>query len=186
MPMPPETVRTTRLLLRRFAREDGPAIVPLIGDFAIADMTARISHPYTLADAHTFFDMLAAQPERAVYAVTCGTSGALMGAIGLDPEPAHDRAELGYWIGRPYWNKGYATEAGAAMLRLAFTELGLHRVTAHHYTRNPASGRVLEKIGMRREGLLIGHMKKWGGYEDCVAYGATHPDYAARMASSER
>ncbi len=167
------------LLLRRFCRNDAPALVPLVGDFAIADMTSRIPHPYGEEDAAAFLSMLEASPQRPVAAVTL-PDGTLVGAVSLDLEPAHDRGELGYWIGRPFWGRGYATIAGAAMLDIGFNNLGLHRINAHHYTRNPASGRVLEKIGMVREGLLRGHMKKCGRYEDCVAYGLTTDAYATR------
>jgi RimJ/RimL family protein N-acetyltransferase len=152
-------------------------MLPLIGDFTIADMTARIPHPYTLADAHKFLDFLEADPARPIACITLTSTGELIGAVGLDLELLHERGELGYWTGRPYWNQGYATEAAAGMLEVGFTKLKLNRITAHHYTRNPASGRVLEKIGMKREGLLRSHMKKWDKFEDCVAYGLTAKDY---------
>jgi ribosomal-protein-alanine N-acetyltransferase len=166
---------TTRLLLRRFERSDAEPMLPLIGDFAIADGTARIPHPYTLADAHAFLDMLEKQPDKPIAAITL--HGAIIGAVGLDLEPAHDRGELGYWIGRPFWGQGYATEAARAMIVIGFEHLNLNKITAHHYARNPASGRVLEKAGLLREGLLKQHMRKWGNYEDCVAYGLTRGQF---------
>ena len=86
-------------------------------------------------------------------------------------EPPHRRAELGYWVARPFWNQGYASEGARALVRFGFAELGLHRVSAHHYSRNPASGKVMQKIGMRFEGLLRQHVFKWGVFEDIEMYG---------------
>jgi len=78
-------------------------------------------------------------------------------------EADHRRAELGYWIGVPYWGKGYATEAARSVVNYGFSTLELHRIFASHVPANPASGRVLTKIGMRHEGRLLGHILKWGG-----------------------
>jgi len=166
---------TTRLVLRRFERTDAEPMLPLIGDFAIADGTARIPHPYTLADAHAFLDMLEKHPDKPIAAITL--NGAVIGAVGLDLEQAHDKGELGYWVGRPFWGQGYATEAARGMIVIGFKHLNLNKITAHHYTRNPASGRVLEKAGLVREGLLRQHMRKWGRFEDCVAYGLTRDQF---------
>jgi acetylornithine deacetylase/succinyl-diaminopimelate desuccinylase-like protein len=91
--------------------------------------------------------------------------------------PDHDRAEIGYWIGKPYWGRGYATEAAAAVLSYGFGALNLHRMHAYHYSRNPASGRVLQKIGMSHEGRAPGHIKKWGTHEDCELYGILRADW---------
>ena len=82
-----------------------------------------------------------------------------------------NQAELGYWIGKPYWNKCYASEAAKAILRFGFKELNLHRIHAHHLSRNPASGKVLQKIGMQHEGCLRHHIRKWGKFEDMEMYG---------------
>ncbi len=178
--MLPLPFTSPRLTLRPFQRSDAAPMLPLIGDFAIADTTARIPHPYTAQDADAFLSMLEADPAKPIACITLTATGQLIGAVGLDLEPAHNRAELGYWIGRPFWNQGYASEAAAAMLAHAFTALRLNKVCAHHYTRNPSSGRVLEKIGMRRQGLLTAHMKRWDRYEDCVAYGLTRAEFLAR------
>ena len=86
--------------------------------------------------------------------------------MGLGISRAHGKGELGYWIAKDDWNRGYATEAARAVVRYAFDELGLRRVHAGHLVRNPASGRVMEKIGMRREGVWRQHILKWGEPED--------------------
>jgi [ribosomal protein S5]-alanine N-acetyltransferase len=82
-----------------------------------------------------------------------------------------NQAELGYWIGKPYWGHGYCTEAAQAVLRYAFSDLAPVRVHASHFTRNPASGRVMQKIGMRHEGCRRQHVKKWDKTEDLEVYG---------------
>ena len=92
------------------------------------------------------------------------------------------RAELGYWIGKPYWGQGYCTEAARATLDFGFEQLGLNRIFAHHFARNPASGRVMQKIGMTREGRLRQHVKKWDAFEDLELYGILKDHWAARTA----
>jgi ribosomal-protein-alanine N-acetyltransferase len=171
---------TGRLVLRPFRMGDCDRLGELCGDRRIADTTALIPHPYTVTDAERWLET---HPEqfglgRGVnFAVTERASGVLAGAVGLRFEPEHGRAELGYWIGVPYWGRGYATEAARAVTRWGLDEAGLHRVFAYHFARNPASGRVLEKIGLVREGVQRGHVRKWGRYEDCVLYGVTkEPD----------
>jgi ribosomal-protein-alanine N-acetyltransferase len=101
----------------------------------------------------------------------------LIGCAGLrDIDPEHVQAELGFWIGREWWGKGYASEAAAEVLRFGFEDLGLNRIYAHHMARNPAAGRVLLHIGMQREGLLRERVRKWGVYEDVVLYAMLRAD----------
>ena len=94
----------------------------------------------------------------------------MIGAVGLRIEREDQRAELGYWIGRPYWNQGYCTEAARAVLDFGFEQLGLNRIYASHFTRNPASGRVMQKLGMTHEGRLRQHVRKWDAFEDVEVY----------------
>src|SRR5207244_1300970 len=95
------------------------------------------------------------------FAIVAKDSGELLGAIGQAIDRQHDHGEMGYWIGLPYWNRGYCTEAARSVLAFAFAEIGLHRVFAHHLVRNPASGRVIQKIGMAFEGVHRDAIKKW-------------------------
>jgi RimJ/RimL family protein N-acetyltransferase len=90
----------------------------------------------------------------------------IIGAITLSLAPEHARAELGYWIGSGMWGRGYATEAAHAMVAFGFATLRLNRIQAHHFTRNPASGRVLEKVGMRLEGVSRQAYRRWDRFED--------------------
>lgn len=106
-------------------------------------------------------------------------SGDLVGAIGLVVQPEHARAEMGYWIGVPFWNCGYATEAARAVLVFGFVELKLNRIYATYLTRNPASGRVMQKVGMRNEGLFRQHVKKWDEFEDLALCGILAGEWIA-------
>jgi RimJ/RimL family protein N-acetyltransferase len=110
------------------------------------------------------------------YALVARSDGGLVGAMGLAIAAQHRRAELGYWVGVPHWNRGYATEAGRALLAYAFGPLGLHRVEAHHFTRNPASGRVMQKLGMRPEGVHRDVVLKWDRFEDLASYAVLESD----------
>jgi len=85
--------------------------------------------------------------------------------------------QLGFWIGKPYWNQGYCTEAARAVVKYGFEVLGLNRIFSRHFASNPASGRVLQKIGMRYEGTLREAYKKLDKYEDLVCYGLLIKEY---------
>lgn len=174
------SLKTKRLLLRPFAPSDGTAVRELAGDRAIADTTRNVPHPYEPGMAEEWI----ATHERDFdegrcihFAITENAGGRLVGAIGLMDLVKGHQAELGYWVGKPFWNRGYCTEAAEAVLRFAYEELDLVRVHASHLTRNPASGRVLRKIGMKHEGCRRGHFVKWGRLEDIELYGIVNrPD----------
>jgi [ribosomal protein S5]-alanine N-acetyltransferase len=164
---------TARLVLRPFTLDDAPDVQRLAGAREVASTTINVPHPYELESAVGWIGTHAesfARGKGMTLAITLRESGALCGAIGLTMRPEHARAEMGYWVGVPYWGRGYCTEAAAAVLRHAFGVLGLHRVHASHLTRNPASGRVMQKIGMRHEGHLREHFLKWEVFEDIEVY----------------
>ena len=92
-------------------------------------------------------------------------------------QTADERAELGYWVGKPFWGQGYCTEAAQAVIAYGFQTLGLNRIQAHHFGRNPASGRVMQKLGMRYEGLERQYHKKWGQFEDGLGYAILREDF---------
>jgi ribosomal-protein-alanine N-acetyltransferase len=178
------TIETERLVLRPFRLEDAPEVQRLCGAREIAVGTLTIPHPYPDGAAEAWIAGHAEAFDRGAieHAIEARTDAALIGAIGLNLEREHGRAELGYWIGVPYWGRGYATEAARAVLDYAFAEEGLNRVYAFHFTSNPASGRVLQKIGMTHEGTRRGHSLKWGEYLDSEAYGILRSDWAAGRA----
>src|SRR5438067_5283174 len=151
------TLTTERLVLRPFVAEDGPAVERLAGAREVADTTLNIPHPYPPGGGAQWIATHAASWEaltRLTLAIAPHEApNDLLGAIGLTIAREHAHAEIGYWIGAHAWNRGYATEAARAITGYAFAELTLHRVQARHFTRNPASGRVMQKLGMRLEGL---------------------------------
>jgi len=177
----PELV-TERLVLRAPRMEDAPAVQRLAGAREVAATTATIPHPYEDGVAEAWIESLAekrATGEDVVFAITLREGGELVGTVGMRIKPQHLRAEIGYWVGVPYWGKGYATEAARALLDYGFGELGLRKMYAHHYVKNPASGRVLQKIGMTSEGRLRQHMEKWGEWHDLDVYGILREEWEA-------
>ena len=177
-------IRTERLFLRGFTAADAPRIQALAGEREVASGTLTIPHPYEDGMAEIW---IAGQAEAwdakqmFTLAMTTGADG-LVGAVGLRLVPEHRRAELGYWIGVPYWNRGYATEASAGVLEYGFTELSLNRIVARHYQRNPASGRVLEKLGMRHEGTQRQHVVRWDQLEDLECYAILESEWRGQAA----
>jgi [ribosomal protein S5]-alanine N-acetyltransferase len=174
-------LQTERLTLRAYALADVPALVALAGAREVAATTLRIPHPYSEADGRDFVTSTLEDQARGTglhLAIVLGESG-MLGGVGLRIESEHRRAELGYWIGLPYWGNGYATEAARAIVQYGFETLGLHRIFASHVTHNPASGRILRKIGMRHEGVHRAHILKWGEFLDLEMYGMLAPDVAS-------
>jgi [ribosomal protein S5]-alanine N-acetyltransferase len=173
---------TARLVLRPLTLADAPDVQRLAGERDVAETTATIPHPYPDGAAETW---IATHPDRyargdgVVFGITRAEDGVLLGVIGLEIKAEMQRAELGYWIGKPYWNHGYCTEAAQAVVRFAFEVLGLRRVFANHFGRNAASGRVMQKAGMRHEGTLRQHTVKWGTIDDLEAYGVLRAEVAA-------
>jgi [ribosomal protein S5]-alanine N-acetyltransferase len=167
-------LQTRRLVLREFAREDAPEVRRLAGAREIARMTLLIPYPYEEGVAEEWIASL--RPtyeagEHVTFAVVLQEGGGLVGSIGLNLNAQDNNGELGYWIGVPYWGRGYCTEAAREIVRYGFEVLGLHRIHANHFGSNPASGRVMQKVGMVCEGTRREHHKKWGEYEDRVEYG---------------
>ena len=183
----PRELRTLRLLLRSFEPGDIPTIVRLAGAREIAATTINIPHPYTEEDAQNFLahadeDFRAGRS--VTFAVTALPAGDLCGAVGLAIVPAHERAELGYWIGVPYWGRGFATEAACAVMAFGFETLLLNRIYASHFGGNTASQRVLEKAGMRHEGPSRQHIRKWNRYIDLENYGLLASEFRGKEKSS--
>jgi RimJ/RimL family protein N-acetyltransferase len=168
---------TGRLLLRPFTLADAPAVQRLAGDYAVA-ATTLLPYPYPDGLAEAWITSLCEGAERgeaAAFAVTLAGTGRLIGGVRLQIDPDHARGELGFWIAQACWGRGYATEAVRAVIGYAFSALGLHRVHAIHFSRNPASGRVMEKCGMVHEGRLRQHVRKWGVFEDVDLWGIVSP-----------
>ena len=183
MTAPPiPTLTTPRLTLRAFTLEDAPRVQRLAGDVEVATTTLTIPHPYEDGVAEDWIGTHAerwASARHLTLAITTEKDG-LVGAVGLQQRSPHRRAELGYWIARDFWGRGYATEAAGAVVAYGFRELGLNKIDAHYLARNPASGRVMEKVGMSREGVLRQHIVKWEEPEDVIMYGILASDFLAQ------
>jgi ribosomal-protein-alanine N-acetyltransferase len=154
-------------------------LVPLIGTREVAATTLRIPHPYTEQDARAFIAG-SLDPGKLWLAITLRSDGRQIGGIGLRVDEHHRHAELGYWLGVPYWGKGYATEAGREMVRYGFEDLKLHRIFASHFGHNPASGKILLKLGMKHEGCQREHLLKWDQFVDSVLYGMSQQEWKER------
>ncbi len=149
--------RTPRLLLRPGFPEDAPALAAAISDEAIVRHLATLPWPYTLRDAEAFL----ASPRDPVLPsllVFERTDGAprLVGSCGLGRRPS-GAVEMGYWIARPFWGSGFATEACSALIEIA-RAIGLRRLEGSHFIDNPASARVLEKLGFESTHLIAPRM----------------------------
>jgi RimJ/RimL family protein N-acetyltransferase len=176
-------LRTERLLLRPFTPDDAPTVKRLAGDRAVADTTLNIPHPYEEGMAEEWIATHAEQFEQGqsvTFAIVLRASRELIGAIGLGINQTHQRAEMGYWIGKPYWNNGYATEAARAVLEYGFEVQKLNRIHASYFARNPASGRVMEKIGMEYEGCFRQHVQRWGVFQDLKVRAILKEEYEGR------
>jgi ribosomal-protein-alanine N-acetyltransferase len=174
------TIQTEQLVLRPYSLDDAPGLQRLIGDRDIADTTAKIPHPYEDGMAEEWIGKRQESFEKGEtvsFAITNQQEGFLMGGIGLRIDAHSERAEIGYWIGKPYWGHGYCTEAAKAILRYGFEVMRLNRIHSRHFTRNPASGRVMQKIGMKYEGCRRQHFKKWNKLEDVAIYGILRSEY---------
>ena len=151
--MPSERLETGRLILRKPHEDDISAFVPLIGDFDVSKNLSRVPHPYSDADAREFIARVHTQRAEGNdynFAIARRSDDAYLGTCGV-----HRREtgwEFGYWLGKPYWGQGYATEAARCLVRFAFDELRLPVLIAGWFYDNPASGRVLAKLGCVPDG----------------------------------
>ena len=148
--------RTKRLLLRPGWAEDAPALFRAIADERIVRNLASAPWPYRPEDASAFLatERKAHEPALLIFRRT-HADPELAGTIGIGRRPDGE-LELGYWVARPYWGRGYATEAGRAVLEMARKSLRIEKLSAGHFVDNPASGRVLEKLGFRPTGEIVG------------------------------
>jgi RimJ/RimL family protein N-acetyltransferase len=141
---------TERLVLRPPHEDDIPDLVELANDRRIADMLARMPHPYGEAEARAFIAMTATRSDGCAYALTLAESGAFVGGAGLDTTSSG--LELGYWVGAPHWGNGYATEAAHALIDLAFRATEVENLNVSCRVVNDASRRVIHRCGFQYVG----------------------------------
>ena len=174
------TFETERLILRPFRLSDAPDVRRLGGDIRVSEQLSRMPHPYPEGLAEEWISSQEASYAAGAtlnFAITLKRTGALMGSIGLHPREDLLRAEVGYWVGVPYWGKGYTTEALQEMIRFGFDDFALQRIYAAHFVTNPASGRVMEKAGMKLEGLIRLGVSTLSGLRDAMQHAIVQPDW---------
>jgi RimJ/RimL family protein N-acetyltransferase len=159
---------TPRLALRPGWPEDAADLARAIGHESVVRNLARAPWPYALGDAQTFLAMPRAAHEPRFLIVRRGAGETLLGGVGLTP--AGDAHELGYWLTPDAWGRGYATEAARAVLEMGRDSLGLRRFVARHHIDNPASGRVLAKLGFVETGHSVMPSRGRGGPTPCVEH----------------
>jgi ribosomal-protein-alanine N-acetyltransferase len=172
-------LETNRLILRPFNLSDANAVEELANHHLIADTTLNIPHPYPKGAASDWITRLGEHSENNTshtFAVTAKENGELLGSMTIRYEK-YNKAELAYWIGVPFWGKGYATEAATRLLQYGFEEKQLNKIFAAAFTRNPASSKVMEKIGMTYEGTFKQHVQKNGQFEDLAFYALLKDEY---------
>ncbi|WP_169082270.1 GNAT family N-acetyltransferase [Paenibacillus sp. PL91] len=171
---------TERLLIRQLEASDAEALELLIDDYDVASTTLNIPYPYPKGSAAAFIQHrheVAQGGDGYAFAIINKEDLTFMGSIGMNINQKHDRAELGYWLGKRYWNQGYVTEGVKRIIKYGFEELKLNKIHAAAMTRNPASSSVITKSGMQYEGTFRQHFRKWDQYEDIAYYGILREDY---------
>ncbi len=162
---------TERLHLRPPTEEDTDAIIAIADDWEVLRQTARMPHPYTAADARFFFDHVV--PNEPTWAIIGKRTASLIGIIGLAPSADGQSAELGYYLGRNHWGRGVATEAGRAIVGVAFESFGYRQLMACYFADNLTSGRVLAKLGF----VVVGRSS-----HACRAEGRSKPSIDLQLA----
>ena len=148
-----------------------------LGDYDVAKMLARVPHPYSEEDAE---DFLAREPgDEQVYAIERKADGIFLGTIGFNPAESY---EFGYWLGKPFWGFGYATEALHRLVTHAF-EMGAQSVHAGFFADNPASGNVLVKLGARHNGSKMRFSRARGVDVLCHDMLLTRADFLRKQAA---
>jgi len=180
-------LRTARLCLREFRREDAPEVQRLADDPGVAEGTL-LPHPYHpgLAEAWITRQTAAFAAGREVnFAIERDADRTLLGAAGLEIDAANARAKLGFWLGRAHWGQGYCTEAAGAIVAYGFQWLGLQRICAPRFRWNDASARVLEKLGFWREGCRRDYVPARGRVEIVETHGLLRWEWETQRAQQE-
>ena len=144
-------LETERLYLRPFCLDDVVSLKALASDFDVAKTTLNIPYPYTLTDASDWIkthDGMWIDKTGIVFAIVEKQQQCLIGSVSLF-SLCDGSGEIGYWIGKPFWNTGYCTEAAKTLVEFCFLDYGVTHIIAEHLVSNPASGRVMENIGMQ-------------------------------------
>lgn len=184
-PMP--RIKTKRLLLRPFCLYDAKTYFALATDPAVLSGTDM---PHDLDEASAR-EWIVSHPEcwerrkELFMLATSLENREIIGSVSIFTHDRHNKAELGYWIAHSFWNKGFASEATLAMVTFAFETMKLHKIEANHLVRNPSSGKVLQKIGFKYEGLLRQSYLKDGIFEDLAYYGLLQSEFTTNSTPAQ-
>jgi len=173
-------LESERLVIREPSPTDIPSMPAVFSDPDIYAHTRTIPYPYTeaaAAEAIERFARLSQTGEAQTFFIELKDTAELIGSVGTLNIEGRKQAEFGYAIGRKWWGKGYATEASRALLNYCFNDLGFRELCAHAMTRNPASSRVLQKLGMRSVGVIPGACEKDGVLHDAEGYTITRDQW---------
>lgn len=174
---------TERLILRRLEMSDAPRVQQFAGAVEIAANTLTMPHPYEDGVAQIFIENVSERWDKGsdfVFCIALKSDNLLMGVIGVHPDMGNHRAEIGYWLGVPFWNKGYVTEAARRIVQFGFEDLHLNRIHAAYFARNPASARIMQKVGMTYEGLMRQHYIRFGEFQDTGFYSILRSEWDAQ------
>ncbi|WP_419873407.1 GNAT family N-acetyltransferase [Candidatus Pristimantibacillus sp. PTI5] len=170
---------TNRLILRIFETSDAKMVQSLAGNEEVSRTTLSIPHPYPDGTAEAWIERIRnafQKGEIYSFAMLQKENGMLIGCVSLRVSKKENQAELAYWVGRPFWGQGYATEAAQHIVEFGFEKLNLNRIFAAAMTKNPASYKVMRKIGMKKEDKFPKQILKSGIYEDLVYFGLVKSD----------
>ncbi|MFP4544790.1 MAG: GNAT family N-acetyltransferase [Candidatus Kapaibacterium sp.] len=173
-------INTARLILERFVESDSGKVYELLKSGEISRQALFIPHPMKkefTGDWISVHERDFRSGKSLNLALKLKENNEIIGAAGINIEPDHKRAELGYWVGVQHWNKGYATEAVKSFMDYCFTMIPLNKVFASRLGCNPASGMVLKKCGFTEEGLMKEHVFHFGKFDDLHFYGLLRKNY---------
>lgn len=173
---------TERLILRPFQLSDAKTVQHLAGNKEITSRTGMIPYPYPDGLAESWIQGHPtgfANGTEVVCAITLKGNGELVGCMSLAGiSKKHQKGEIAYWVAVDHWGKGYCTEAGQVLVKYAFEQLKLNKITSRHKVTNPASGKVMQKLGMSYEGTLRQEMFSEGVFVDLAVYGLLKSEYS--------
>ncbi len=181
LPKEQVTLVTQRLKLRPLHMKDVESIVDIHSDKDMALlMSDSIPVPYKTEDAVKFVEnsyINYREKENIEFCITLKDENELIGVVGIDINQKDDHVTLGYWLGKAWWGKGYMSEAVSEVVAYCFEELEIHRVASHHFHPNIASGKVMQKAGLKCEGRRKEHYKKGDIFFDIMDYGVVKSEW---------
>ena len=166
-------IETERLILNQPLASDLESIAEILNRPVYSENTINIPFPYSADDAQFWINLAKRGYENQnhyIFAIRLKGQHKIIGGIDLGLDQRFNKAELGYWLSEKYWNNGFATEAVKSVIKFGFENLQLKRIFATHFDTNPSSGKVMQKSGMKKEGLVQCHTFKNGEYQNHVLY----------------